>query len=68
MDKKRSTSGYVFTVGDNVVSWKSRLQRMVKLSTTEAEYTALIEAVKEAIWLKGLLEDFMIQQELVKLW
>lgn len=41
-------------------SVESGIQQMVELSTTEAEYTTLTEAVKEAIWLKGLLEDFMI--------
>ncbi|KAL0726856.1 hypothetical protein Bca4012_022949 [Brassica carinata] len=68
LDKKRSTSGYVFTVGDNVVSWKSRLQPVVALSTTEAEYIALTEAVKEAIWLKGLLEDFGVKQGPISIW
>ncbi|GKA68634.1 hypothetical protein Tco_0768551 [Tanacetum coccineum] len=38
-----------------VVSWKATLQHVVALSTTEAEYMALTEAVKESIWLKGLL-------------
>lgn len=37
LDKKRSISGYVFTFGGNVVSWKSRMQQVVTLSTTEAE-------------------------------
>lgn len=45
-DKSRSTSGIVFTVGGNVVSWKSSLQRVVALSTTEAEFMALTEASK----------------------
>lgn len=36
LDKRRSLSGYVFTVGRNVVSWKSSLQHVVALSTTEA--------------------------------
>ncbi|GKB26670.1 hypothetical protein Tco_0866071 [Tanacetum coccineum] len=36
-------------------NWKATLQHVVALSTTEAEYMALTEAVKESIWLKGLL-------------
>ncbi|CAA7029216.1 unnamed protein product [Microthlaspi erraticum] len=63
LDKRRSISGYVFTVGGNVVSWKSNLQRVAALSTTEAEYIALTEAVKEGIWLRGLLQDFGFKQE-----
>ncbi|GJR45929.1 retrovirus-related pol polyprotein from transposon TNT 1-94, partial [Tanacetum coccineum] len=54
-NKGRSITGYVFMVHGCVVSWKATLQHVVALSTTEAEYMALIEAVKESIWLKGLL-------------
>lgn len=68
LDKRRSISGYVFTVGGNVVSWKSGLQKVVALSSTEAKYMALTEAVKEAIWLRGLLEEFGYKQDAVKIW
>ena len=47
----RSTTGYVFAVGGTTVSWISKLQQVVALSTTEAEYVATIEASKEMIWL-----------------
>lgn len=53
----RSISGYVFTLFGGVISWKACLQKVVTLSTTEAEYTAAIEAVKEGIWLKGILGE-----------
>ena len=56
-DKRRSTTGYLFTVAKAPVSWKSTLQSTVALSTTEAEYMAITKAVKEAIWLQGLLKD-----------
>ncbi|GJX40790.1 retrovirus-related pol polyprotein from transposon TNT 1-94 [Tanacetum coccineum] len=56
-DKGRSITGYTFLVQGCVVSWKAMLQHMVALSTTEAEYMAITEAVKEAIWLRGLLEE-----------
>ncbi|GJS94799.1 retrotransposon protein, putative, ty1-copia subclass [Tanacetum coccineum] len=59
-DKGRTITEYVFMVHDCVVSWKSTLQHVVALSTTEAEYMALTEAVKESIWFKGLLIELGI--------
>jgi len=43
------------------------LQSTVTLSTTEAEYMAVAEGVKEALWLRGLLGDFGVKQERVRL-
>ena len=63
LDKRRSTTGYLFTFAKAPVSWKSTLQSTVALSTTEAEYMAITEAVKEAIWLQGLLEDLGVGQK-----
>ena len=51
LDKRRSTTGYVFTLAKAPVSSKSTLQSTVAFSTTEAEYMAITEAVKKAIWL-----------------
>ena len=57
MDDRKSTTGYVFTLGSAAVSWVSRLQKIIALSTTEAEYVAITEASKEMIWLKGFMEE-----------
>ncbi|KAG8499930.1 hypothetical protein CXB51_006489 [Gossypium anomalum] len=54
LDRRRSLTSYVFTIGGCAISWKATLQTTVALSTTEAEYMAITEAYKEAIWLKGL--------------
>jgi hypothetical protein len=54
-ETRRSTSGYVFLLAGGAVSWRSMKQHSVALSTTEAEYIALSEAVKETIWLRMLL-------------
>ncbi|KAG8486717.1 hypothetical protein CXB51_020156 [Gossypium anomalum] len=57
LDRRRSLTGYVFTIGGCAISWKATLQTTVALSTTEAEYMAITEACKEAIWLKGLFSE-----------
>ena len=56
-DKRRSTSGFVIILCGGVVSWKTRKQDIVALSTTEAEYIALTEAAKEVIWMRRLLRE-----------
>ncbi|KAK4386470.1 Retrovirus-related Pol polyprotein from transposon TNT 1-94 [Sesamum angolense] len=56
-DSRRSTTSYVFTLCGACISWKSQLQNIVALSTTEAKYIATTEAFKEAIWLKGMLTE-----------
>src|SRR5206468_3649145 len=68
LDRRRSTTGYVFRVHGAPVSWRSMLQSTVALSTTEAEYMAMTEGVKEALWLWGLLDDVGIKQECVDVW
>jgi hypothetical protein len=54
---QKSTSGCCFTLGFAMVSWCSRKQTFVALSTVEAEYIALCVAVREAVWLCKLLVD-----------
>ncbi|GJV12066.1 putative RNA-directed DNA polymerase [Tanacetum coccineum] len=49
-DNMKSTSGYLMTFAGGAVSWQSRLQKCVALSTTEAEYVAATEACKELLW------------------
>ncbi|XP_055826272.1 secreted RxLR effector protein 161-like [Solanum dulcamara] len=49
LDRRRSTTGYIFTLIGSAISWKSTLQTIFALSTTEAEYMAATEVVKEAI-------------------
>jgi len=51
LDKRQSTIGHVFTLSQASLSWRYTLQSTVALSMTEIEHMALMEAVKEAIWL-----------------
>lgn len=59
---------HTFTLYGNIISWKASLQSIVALSTTESEYIALTEAVKEAIWLKGLVNELERKTIRVTVW
>ena len=57
LDDRRSTSGYIFKLSGAGISWKSKKQGSVALSTAEAEYIALLGAVQEAIWIRQLVTE-----------
>ena len=56
-DTRRSTSGMTFMLQGASITWSSKRQASVALSTVEAEYMALSQATQEAIWLQHLLEE-----------
>ena len=56
-EHRRAISGYVFMVDGGAVSWTSKKQELVTLSTTEAEYVAATHATKEAMWLRALVTE-----------
>ena len=63
IDSRKSTSGYLINFVGGVVAWQSRLQRCVALSTTEAEFIAIIEACKELLWFKKFLQELGFRQD-----
>jgi ribonuclease HI len=65
-DTRRSTTGYVFTLAGGPVSWSSTVQKVVALSTCEAEYMALAEAVKEALWITRFINDLQTDVQFTK--
>ena len=64
INSKKSTTGFVFTLGGTAISWASNLQNIVTLSTTEAEQIVATEAGKEMIWLHGFLDELGKKQEM----
>ncbi|XP_059276203.1 secreted RxLR effector protein 161-like [Lycium ferocissimum] len=56
-DTRRSTTGYVFMLGSGAISWCSKRQPTVSLSTTEAVYRAAAMAAQESTWIIKLLKD-----------
>lgn len=54
---RRSTSGYIYLIRNSPISWKSQLQRIVTLSTAEAEFVSLTECAKQGIWMKNLIQE-----------
>ena len=60
---QKSTSGYIFQIGTSTISWKSKLQSIVELSSTEAEHVSLSSATQEAVWLRVLLDGMGFKQD-----
>ena len=60
-ETRKSTSGVVCKYADTAITWQSKRQHCVALSTTEAEYVSATLGAKEIIWLKKLLIDCKIK-------
>ena len=57
VDDRKSTSGYVFHMGSGAISWASKKQPIVALSTTKEEYVAATAAACQAIWMRKILRS-----------
>ena len=62
-DSRKSTSGYMMIFAGGAVSWQSRLQKCITLSTTEVEYIAITEGGKELLWMQKFLRELGLKQE-----
>eukprot|EP00253_Pinus_taeda_P035347 PITA_35347 len=60
VDDRKSTAGYVFSLGSGAVTWTSKKQQAVALSSTEAEYRGAVKASCEAVWLRRMLADMHV--------
>ena len=61
-DDHKSTTGYVFISAGGAITWKSKKQTIIALSSTESEYVALSEAGREATWLRNLYAELGFPQ------
>ena len=63
IEDRKSTSGGCFYLGNNLVSWMSKKQNSVSLSTAKAEYIAMASCSAQLLWMKKLLHDYGITQD-----
>ncbi|CAJ2670756.1 unnamed protein product [Trifolium pratense] len=63
LDDRKSTSGYLFMLGSGAISWSSRKQPIVTLSTTEAEFVAAASCSCQCVWLGNVLKHLRISQK-----
>ncbi len=62
-ESRHSTIGFIFKIYRGAVSWNSKKQSMIALSSTKAKYISVTQAAKEAIWLRQLLKDMGYEQK-----
>ena len=62
LDERKSTSGYAFLLNNGAISWSSKKQTCVALSTMEAEFVACSAAVQEAVWLRRFLQHLEVTE------
>ena len=62
-DDRKSTAGYVFTLGSGPITWACKKQSSLAISSIEAEYRVEVQASKEAMWLQQILSEFGFEQQ-----
>eukprot|EP00253_Pinus_taeda_P030872 PITA_30872 len=62
LDGRKSNVSYVFTLGLGPITWACKKQGAISLSLAEEEYRGVVEASKEALWLRQILSEFGFQQ------
>jgi hypothetical protein len=66
-DDRKSTSGGCFFFGENLISWFSKKQNCVSLSTAEAEYIAAGSGCSQLLWMKQMLKEYNVEQDVMTL-
>ena len=62
-DDRKSTAGYVFSLGYGLVTWACKKQQALSLSSAEAEYRAAVHSSQEYLWLRQILSEFGFEQQ-----
>ena len=62
-DDRKSTAGYVFSLGSGPVTWACKKQQDLALSSTEAEYQAAVNSSQEDLWLRQILLEFGFKKQ-----
>src|SRR4030066_2116457 len=68
VDDRKSTSGGCFFLGNNLISWFSKKQNCVSLSTAEAEYIAAGSSCSQLLWMKQMLKEYNVEQDVMTLY
>jgi hypothetical protein len=56
-----SVTGYFFKLANGIISWHSHAQKTIALSSTEAEYMAISDCSRQAVWIKTMIEELVIR-------
>ena len=62
IDERKSTTGHAFALGSGVISWETKKQPLVALSTIKVEYKTIVGATCEVVWLRRVLYDLKLSQ------
>lgn len=62
-DDRKSTTGWCFFIGNNLIAWHRKKQTSTSLSTAEAEYIAVGSCCTQLLWMKQMLADYEIDQD-----
>ena len=60
---QKSTSGYVFMLAEEQISWSSKKQSAIAVSSTKAKYRGVVNAATQCLWLQGLLHECGFESE-----
>ncbi|WJX83571.1 hypothetical protein P8452_66227 [Trifolium repens] len=66
--ERKSTSGNCQFIGENLISWASKRQTTIALSTAEAEYISAAKCCTQLLWMKYQLEDYNIAESSIPLY